>query len=205
MADSVTRRRQAGYVHANVLGVRLYVFCCVNCGLPMAMPEFFDDQRRDDGHNFYCPNGHLMSYTDTVEAQLRRQLQAVERERDVAAAAADRERTRARSARAELGKARRRTAHGVCPVSGCSRSPFDNLARHMAAKHPEFIAAADQGAGVQVLLDGPYGTMRKIGSSPGAARYRCGCGWEGNTAAGVAAKHARTCTHARQPWPSGAE
>jgi hypothetical protein len=199
-ADTVTRRRQSGYVQANVVGVRLYVFCCANCGLPMALPEFYDDQRRDDGRSFYCPNGHSMSYTDTIETQLRAQLKDVERARARAEAAAEVERTRARSARAELGKARRRAAHGVCPAPECKRRPFENLAAHMAAKHPEFVTDADHGVGVQVLVDGPYGTMRKISSQPGAARYRCGCGWEGNTAAGVAAKHARTCAKARQPW-----
>jgi hypothetical protein len=201
-SDTVTKRAASGYLTANVLGVRMFVFTCAACAIPMAIAEFYDDQRRDDGKSFYCPNGHTMSYHDTIENQLRRQLKAAQQAADRADAEAQAERTRVRAARAELGRARRRAAHGVCPVPACSRAPFDNLARHMAAKHPGYITDADAAVGVQVLVDGPYGTMRKISHQPGAARYRCRCGWEGNTARGLAAKHARTCPKACEPWPA---
>jgi hypothetical protein len=32
------------------------------CGIEFAIPNGFDDRRRNDGKSFHCPNGHSMSY-----------------------------------------------------------------------------------------------------------------------------------------------
>jgi chemotaxis response regulator CheB len=49
--------------------------------------------------------------------------------------------TREHSAtRAQLTKTKKRVANGVCP---CCNRTFKQLARHMKAKHPEFVGAVD--------------------------------------------------------------
>lgn len=112
------------------------------CGMRHAVPEELrGKQERDhrDGRtqtSIYCPLGHTHIIGGEGEAEkLRRSLNR-ERERS-ARMAAQRDQYEA-SARAYKGvatKARKRASVGVCPC--CHRS-FENVRRHMIAKHPDF-------------------------------------------------------------------
>lgn len=203
MTNTTTQRPQPPVV----VDTLELIVCCV-CGMWFAAPPVWVAKRRERGDDFWCPAGHRLHYGEGDIERLRRQLTQAERARTVAWEAEEAARRAHAITKGKLTKARRRTAHGVCPVSGCSRAPFPNLARHMATQHPDFVADADHDAGVQVLADGPYGTMRKRprqGSGP--AWYDCAGGHTITTAAGRAAEHARTCPAARQPWsttPTGA-
>lgn len=44
----------------------------------------------------------------------------------------------------QITKMRNRIANGVCPVPGCKRSGFDNVASHIATVHPNFHAHQDE-------------------------------------------------------------
>lgn len=108
---------------------------CGKCGIMWAMPSRFVEARRQDGKDFYCPNGDPRVFRDTTEARLKRE---VERERQV------REAAEARASAAEQNlsqvalahrKMRERVMNGVCPC--CNRS-FGNLREHMKSEHPDF-------------------------------------------------------------------
>jgi len=107
--------------------------CCV-CGVMFALPARLLANRRKQGGSFYCPNGHSLMFSKPENERLREQLQA---EKDRAARlAAERDQAEAslKAQKAATTRARRRSAAGTCPC--CGRT-FQQLVRHMKAKHPE--------------------------------------------------------------------
>lgn len=116
---------------------------CGNCGITFGLGEAFRDARLDDGQSFYCPNGHHISWEGANEKKrLKRQL---ENAKAYSRHLADQRDAAERSARAYKGVAtrtKRRVANGVCPC--CTRT-FQNVAAHMAAKHPDYVADANGG------------------------------------------------------------
>lgn len=116
---------------------------CVACGVPYALTPGFRGQRKKDGKNFYCPNGCCLSFPKgpTEADRLREMLEAANRSKTELAArvaAVEAARERADKALRKEKAAAKRTATrihaGVCP---CCNRTFQNLARHMASKHPE--------------------------------------------------------------------
>jgi hypothetical protein len=115
---------------------------CVECGITFAVPDWWQQARRNDGKGFYCPNGHSLVYGRNT---LEKRLAAAEQARDSARAYArsvqdqnDAERRAHAATKGQLTKVRKRVQAGVCPC--CTRS-FQNLSRHMAGQHPDY---ADQ-------------------------------------------------------------
>lgn len=106
------------------------------CGINLAIPSnLYEYANRRKGHGVYCPLGHSFIFTNTIEEQLAREKQRHEATRDLLAAE-----ERSHSAtRGNLTKARKRAAAGVCP---CCQRTFQNVARHVACKHPDFRAEA---------------------------------------------------------------
>lgn len=118
--------------------VTLEITTCASCGVSFALPVHMLNERRRTGKDFYCPNGHGLSYRQTTEEKMRVQLDAA---RARARHEADQREAAERSVRAHKGantRLRKRVAAGVCPC--CSRS-FQNLARHMAGQHPDYATA----------------------------------------------------------------
>lgn len=112
--------------------------CCV-CGIVFGMPERVINDRKNKGGNFYCPNGHSLSYRETELDRLRKETEhlnnVITHERD------QREATE-RSLNAYKGhltKLRKRIDQGVCPH--CQRT-FKNVMLHMSHKHPEKVEEA---------------------------------------------------------------
>jgi hypothetical protein len=109
---------------------------CISCGIEFAIPEWLYDRLREKGDTFYCPQGHSMSYTKPTVQVLRDKLRAKEAElsaeRDQRAAA-ERE---VQELKAKAQRAAKRAAAGVCP---CCHRTFQQLARHVKAKHPEML------------------------------------------------------------------
>jgi hypothetical protein len=112
--------------------------CCV-CGIAFAVPARFKQVLQETHRTFYCPNGHGQSYLGQTEVErLRDKLKTQNSELEV--------RTRALlNAQVAEAKLRKRIAGGVCP---CCNRTFQNLARHMSAKHKslggrELSAAAE--------------------------------------------------------------
>ena len=43
---------------------------CCDCGIVFQVPADFDENRVEDGREFYCPNGHEQSYPDCEDDKL---------------------------------------------------------------------------------------------------------------------------------------
>jgi hypothetical protein len=117
---------------------RLEVEVCGVCGVLFAAPERLIDHCRETGDSFFCPNGDSLVFNDYENKRLKRQL-AIARDK-AAAERAHRDQAEAslRATKGVVTKQRKklaRVAAGVCPC--CNRS-FQDLARHMETKHPDF-------------------------------------------------------------------
>lgn len=124
---------------------------CGECGMDFAVPQAWLQKRvAGEGGNrsFYCPNGHRRHFVGkTEEEKLREELArkdaALQREREqreVAERSARAQQAQATRARNENKRIRERVGRGVCP---CCNRTFQQLARHMMTKHPEYHAEAD--------------------------------------------------------------
>ena len=131
--------------------MNLTALTCGTCEIPFAMPADMLSGAKRDGRFFWCPNGHKIHYAKTENDKLREELASAGKrlantEQNLNAAWAtvtheqDQRRAAERSASAYKGQAtrlRKRSSAGVCPVPDCHRH-FENLARHMHTKHPDF-------------------------------------------------------------------
>jgi hypothetical protein len=134
---------------------KLVTETCCNCGILFAMTEDLKREKLRDraSHNrkfFYCPNGHAQFYTGkTDEQKLREELAEERRLRNRAqeradteakirrqeTERADKERRRANGYKGHATKISKRVKAGVCI---CCNRTFQDLAAHMATKHPTF-------------------------------------------------------------------
>ena len=112
---------------------------CSSCGVGFGLESSFRERRLSDRKSFYCPWGHSQWFPGKTDAQIVSELKAqIATKNDLLASTQREVDKRYRLQRAAEGKTRaikRRVAHGVCPC--CTRS-FQNLAQHMANKHPGF-------------------------------------------------------------------
>ena len=122
--------------------------CCGRCGIEFAVPDSFYEERRKRGPalGWHCPNGHPRVFKESETDELKRerdrlQQQLAQKDDEIAQQRRYREEAERRhiAAKGQITKLRNRVAHGVCP---CCNRTFDNLARHMATKHPSFSADA---------------------------------------------------------------
>lgn len=119
-----------------IAGIHFRAYECGECGILFALTDSYMDNREQDGEGWRCPNGHSWQFTgETREEKLERQLKA-ERDRS-ARIAAERDQIEAsrRATKGQLTRVKNRIAAGVCPC--CGRT-FQNLARHMETKHPDY-------------------------------------------------------------------
>ncbi|HWM26563.1 MAG TPA: hypothetical protein VNP98_17230 [Chthoniobacterales bacterium] len=131
--------------HATVQLVRI---SCGECGIVFGVPDDWYQKRREDHGNWHCPNGHIRRFICKSDAEIARD------ERDRALRDAEFQRSMRESAEANLASARHKVAaergaktklrkkldrvsQGVCP---CCNRTFQNLRRHIATKHPTFVA-----------------------------------------------------------------
>jgi hypothetical protein len=141
--SKVLQRVKDGYTYAADLD--LIIMTCPDCGVVYAIPRTLQANAYKAGNRritWYCPNGHDLGYNGKSEEEKRaeRAEAALERTRQQAQAEHDLRRDTERRLRAQKGattRAKRRHASGTCPC--CSRS-FVQLKRHMAAKHPDYLA-----------------------------------------------------------------
>lgn len=122
---------------------QLYVVTCADCGMAFGVPQQYEDQRRGDHRNFYCPNGHTNYYPQkSTSEKLRDQLAAAQAEivteRNRRQWAEENEKATGRRLSATKGKVtllKRRTARGQCP---CCKEKFGDLQKHMDKQHPGY-------------------------------------------------------------------
>ncbi|SRR5258708_4936831 len=110
--------------------------CCV-CGIIFGAPAWYMQKRRNDGGDYYCPNGHPLVFTEPRVKVLERELANLRANLNESQFALHREETKRKKVQAEQKRERRRISHGVCL---CCHRHFTNLERHMATKHPEQLA-----------------------------------------------------------------
>jgi hypothetical protein len=111
-----------------------------------AMTQDLVDVRLRDGKDFYCPNGHQQHYSDSSQKQIENLQKRLEWAQNDAKTARDQREATERHARAVRGHAtrlRKRIAAGKCP---CCAKAFDDLAAHIAEKHPRYAAQDEVGA-----------------------------------------------------------
>jgi hypothetical protein len=112
--------------------VEMVAMICGQCGISFEMPEQLQKDRRENGGDFYCPNGHARVYVEPEVVKLTRLLEAERRKHE------ETQRALAET-RNTMTKLEKRIANGVCP---CCRRSFKQLAAHMKKKHPDYVAVA---------------------------------------------------------------
>lgn len=125
------------------------VISCCRCGIQFAIDTGFEARRREDGEDFYCPNGHSLVFKDSEADLLKKRALAAEAEAKRLSNIASQEREAANHYRADRDAARRSVsaqkgivtrlknaaAKGRCP---CCNQYFSNLRSHMDTKHPGY-------------------------------------------------------------------
>lgn len=114
------------------------VECCA-CGITFAMPSSMQRRLYSDGGNFYCPSGHSQRYTKTEIQRLREKLDEQTRQATTQAERALQAEAETAKLQKKLKQQQRRHAAGTCP---CCKRTFQQLARHIRAKHPGSAAEA---------------------------------------------------------------
>jgi hypothetical protein len=106
------------------------------CGIALAIPSNLNRVMHDEGKSAYCPLGHSFVYGETNADKLEAERKRHKATRDLLAAE---ERSHS-TTRGHLTRAKKRSAAGVCP---CCNRTFSQLARHMSAKHPDYVREAE--------------------------------------------------------------
>ena len=115
---------------------KLTTMDCGKCGGTFALNERFRLEREENGGSWYCPYCRTSwRYTESENDKLRRQLKNAEKRAEWARQDAKHAENRRRAAAGQLTKIKRRVSRGVCP---CCNRTFENLAKHMESKHPDY-------------------------------------------------------------------
>lgn len=126
------------------------IICC-QCNEPFGMaPELYRTARaRGPDFTFYCPHGHgqVFSKGESEAEKLRRERDRLKQDQAWYEQRLKEERQRTQlaerrtaAAKGQITKLKKRAAGGVCP---CCNRTFQDLARHMAGQHPNFVAEPD--------------------------------------------------------------
>lgn len=128
---------------------------CPVCFIDYAIPKAMADSCREKGGSWHCPNGHSLhhakSENDTLRLErdrLKQNAAYMESEAQRLRDARDAAERRASAARGQVTKLKKRASAGVCP---CCNRQFVDLHRHMAGKHPGFMAEEIAGDGLRTI------------------------------------------------------
>ena len=117
------------------LGTKLFVEPCIDCGIVFAVPEGYNNARREDHRTFYCPNGHNLHYPQESNAEKFQRLYHEAEKR--AGRNYDRAEATERSLVATKGhvtRLRKKVLAGECPFCG---QHLRDLERHISRQHPD--------------------------------------------------------------------
>lgn len=116
---------------------------CGVCHIAFAIPTSKYRKCSENGAEFWCPNGHNLVFTETEKQKLLKQLEQekkrtkwAEESRDNYRADLQNEQRKRSALKGVLTKVKKRVGHGVCP---CCQRTFQQLARHMNSKHPDYV------------------------------------------------------------------
>jgi hypothetical protein len=134
-------------IYDTTYSTTLVATACGLCGMPFGLPKDFRDRRLADHRTFFCPNGHRVGWTGKTSDQ--QALEAAQQQISTLQRDADHQRQERQRVERELiarkghqARLKKRISAGVCPC--CTRS-FQNLRRHMAGEHPDYVEAATLG------------------------------------------------------------
>lgn len=120
-----------------LIGYNYSYTTCITCGIPFGSPII--SRRRDDGKEFYCPNGHTQYFTETEAQRLSNKLAEANRllewQKSQTRMAENNLIRERKAARREANRIKKRIGNGVCP---CCNRTFSDLARHMETKHKDY-------------------------------------------------------------------
>jgi hypothetical protein len=101
------------------------------CGIALAIPENLHRFAKTKPTDVYCPLGHIFVFRDTYKEQYEAEQRRHQATKDLL----EHEEKSHAATRGHLTRQRKRAQAGICPC--CNRS-FQQLARHMKTKHPDF-------------------------------------------------------------------
>lgn len=120
--------------------------CCSECGVTYYFPEDWATRAKQEGKSWKCPNGHSQWYGEGENDKLRRERDQLkqriaQKEDHIAHLRDSRDHTERRlhATKGVVTRIKNRVGRGVCP---CCNRTFENLHRHMAGQHPNYIAEA---------------------------------------------------------------
>lgn len=109
---------------------------CATCGCWYAVETYLLKMKMADREKIFCPNGCERRFLGETEAEKwKKEAERLRAERDFKQRQIEQRDKSLSAAKGQITKLKNRVGNGVCPC--CNRS-FENLARHMKCKHPEF-------------------------------------------------------------------
>ena len=128
-----------------LVSIDLVTVECGECGGVYGIQSRYHRQKRENGGYWNCPYCRCswgFAKDGSEMAKLKRKLEYMEADKDRVQRSLDRERSdhattesRRRAEKAAKTRLKNRVSKGVCP---CCNRHFENLAKHMASKHPDF-------------------------------------------------------------------
>lgn len=107
---------------------------CGECGIVFAVPEDWRAEKQRTGNGWFCPNGHSRVYRESDAARYKRLLDEANAQNTRLSESVRQAQIAEKRAVAEATRIKKRIHAGICP---CCKRTFQNLARHMATKHPK--------------------------------------------------------------------
>jgi hypothetical protein len=131
--------------------VQYQMVSCATCQMQFMVPDHFVQKCREDGRDWYCPQGHISVFRDNELARTKKllaqaQAEKVRLESYYASEKAHRHlvERQVAAAKGQLTKVKKRVANGVCP---CCKRQFSDLHRHMTSQHPDYAKPLPEGKG----------------------------------------------------------
>lgn len=110
--------------------------CCV-CGVLIMMPQnrYRVCMENGSSEHFYCCNGHRQHFTTSEVSRLKEKVNDLDNQITWKNRKLEQEQRRSSAYKGHVTRIKNRIAKGICP---CCKRQFQNLARHMAHKHPDY-------------------------------------------------------------------
>ncbi len=114
---------------------------CADCNQSFAITKTLWKRRKEDHKTFYCPDGHSNYYPQKTELEkTKEELYRAQRSRDWYESLAAERRRSMSSLKGQITKTKNKLVKGNCPE--CDEH-FEDLAKHIQCKHPEFMPEPD--------------------------------------------------------------
>ncbi len=131
--------------------VTLKTMKCGTCGMRFALPQTFYDSCYNEGGFWTCPLGHSRGWNkgntptelEKLEAKIAAKdndLEYYRKRNNEIFEQKERVERQLAAQKGQVTKLKKRVAAGVCP---CCNRTFQNLSRHMTAKHADFVGSGE--------------------------------------------------------------